>query len=163
MKFDTGRKMPTFHPFQKLCRVRPTNCQPFLLAASGPIISSFSLKDGSLLNQWPRLEDTRDPAASSSEGDRPNKRRKIEEEEQEHLSRQASEDSIDIKTERQRGERRKPKIEGEKLPAVSHIIATSDCAVVVVITVEDKSVNVLEVQPGGILVLQSQRSTVLQA
>ncbi|KIX04194.1 uroporphyrinogen decarboxylase [Rhinocladiella mackenziei CBS 650.93] len=151
------------HPFQALCCVQPVGGQqPFLLAASGPIINTFNLKDGSLLSQWPRTDndDSEQHATSRVDGGeaRPSKRPKIEGEDQPESSHQHSDDSIEIISERKKGERRKPKVESSKLPNVSHIITTSDGATVIVLTAEDKSIGVFKVRSWGRLDLLSRRS-----
>lgn len=151
------------HPFQRLCCVQPVDQQqPFLLSAAGPTISSFNLRDGSLLSQWPRpeVEDAiEEDGPSDVNGDaiRPSKRRRIEEEGQTGLSRNDSEDSVEIISERKKGDRRKPKVESLKLPNITHVIATSDAATVITVTADDKSINVFSVSSGGVLTLQSQR------
>ncbi|KIX96574.1 uncharacterized protein Z520_07840 [Fonsecaea multimorphosa CBS 102226] len=149
-------------PFQKLCCVQPADGQqPFLLAASGPVINSLSLKDGSLLNRWPPSDpedEEYDEASTNGQETRPPKRRKLGEGTRGELAHQESEDSIEIISERKKGERRKPKVENTTLPNVSHIITTSDGKTAICVTGEDKSVLVFDVLTGGVLNLKSQRS-----
>lgn len=144
------------HPVQTLCCVQPVDGQqPFLLAASGPLIRSFNLKDGSLLSQWPRVgeADAGDTSTHQNNGNesRPTKRRRVEDgnevetlrDNPDHLPERNSEDQ---------------KVVNSKLPNVVHILATSDGASVITLTWEDKSINVFSVRPGGSLDLESQRS-----
>ncbi|OAP54696.1 hypothetical protein AYL99_11144 [Fonsecaea erecta] len=149
-------------PFQKLCCVQPVDGQqPFLLAASGPVINSLCLKDGSFLSRWSpsdREDEEYDQAAANGQEARASKRRKIGEEFRGELPHQESEDSIEIISERKKGERRKPKVENTTLPNVSHIITTSDGKTAICVTGEDKSVIVFDVLTGGVLHLKSQRA-----
>src|ERR1700761_5905476 len=135
-------------PFQTLCCVQPAgNQQPFLLAASGPVISTFDLKDGSLLSQWPpsKTENHEQNGLPRNGVDsRPAKRQKLDEAAPAELSRAESEESIEIISERKKGERRKPKVENSTLPNVSHIIVTSTGKTVIAATGEDKSVTVFD-------------------
>lgn len=150
------------YPFQKLCCVRPVDDQPpFLLAASGSAIYSFDLKTGSSLFQWPQMtiagDNAKDHSTQSEGEDRPTKRRKVGTDSNGTLSREATDDSIEIISERQKGERRQAKVETPSLPTVSHLISTSDATTVVALTAEDKCVNVFKVEPGGHLKLLSKR------
>ncbi|KAK7887548.1 tRNA (guanine-N(7)-)-methyltransferase non-catalytic subunit trm82 [Exophiala xenobiotica] len=150
-------------PFQTLCCVQPVDGQqPFLLAARGPVISSFNLKDGSLLDQWPRLKgaNTQDGDAGMMNGDDgpPAKRRRMEDDGPAQALREDTEESIEIISERKKGERQKPKVENSKLPNVTHVVVTSTAATVITVTAEDKSINVFSVGNAGVLNLQSQRS-----
>ncbi len=149
-------------PFQTLCCVQPVDGQqPFLLAASGPVISSFNLKDGSLLDQWPRSKgaDAQDEDAGTADGDEgpPAKRRRMEDDGPAEPAREDIEESIEIISDRKRGERRKAKVEDSKLPNVTHVIVTSNAATVITVTAEDKSINVFSVGTTGVLNLQGQR------
>ena len=148
-------------PFQTLCCVQPVgDQQPFLLAASGPIVSSFNLKDGSLLNQWPPIEkelQTLNGVATHDEEDRRPKRQKLEEDDPTELAREESEGSIIIISEREKGERRMPKVESSTLPNVSQIVVTSNGKIAIFVTGEDKSVNVFDVHSEGTLTLKSRR------
>ncbi|EXJ82435.1 hypothetical protein A1O3_06248 [Capronia epimyces CBS 606.96] len=149
------------HPFQKLCCVLPVDGQqPFLLAASGHIISTFNLKNGALLSQWPRREiKTAEKNGTHADEEPPAKRRRVEGEEiSADLSQQTTDESIETIPEGQKGGRQKLKLESSPLPHVSHIVASSDGTKVVTVTTTDKSINVFSVRPGGILELQSQRS-----
>ncbi|KAL2423624.1 tRNA (guanine-N(7)-)-methyltransferase non-catalytic subunit TRM82 [Exophiala dermatitidis] len=151
------------HPFQKLCCMQPIDGQqPFLLAASGAIISSFNLKDGTLMSQWSRPEEREAQAngAASSNGQEepPAKRRRVEGQNPADLSRQATDESVEIIFDSQKGGKGKPLAEGPQLSNVSHIIVTSDGATAIAVTTTDKSINVFAVRPGGVLDLQSQRT-----
>ena len=144
------------HPFQKLICVPQTFKRPsILLAAAGSSILTFSLPEGEILNRAPPFDD--DEASDDYEGvdgPSPLKRRKLE---HASLSREASEDSIEIVAERRKGERRKPKLEVSKLPKVSHLLATSDGRMVITVSVEDKSVNAFSLQNSGKLIWRSTR------
>ncbi|EXJ69181.1 uncharacterized protein A1O5_07217 [Cladophialophora psammophila CBS 110553] len=124
-------------------------------------MNSFNLKDGSFLSQWPR-SDTEDEeynaAVTNGKEARAPKRRKLEEGSRGEASHQDSEDSIEIISERKKGERRKPKVENTSLPNVSHIITTSDGKTVICVTAEDKAAIVFKVLTGGVLHLKSRRS-----
>lgn len=149
------------YPFQKLCWVHPVDDQPpFLLAASGPLLISLDSKDGSILNRWPEQDNAtqHDGSQESTENDqRSTKRRKLETDNDAALSRQTSQDSIEIISERIKGERQKPKIETMKQPNFSHLLATSDGTTVVGVMSDDKSINVFHVLSAGRLNLQSKR------
>lgn len=143
-------------PFQTLCGVQPVGHQkPFLLAASGPIISSFNLKDGSLLSQWPRSK--KDSGSTNGEEGPSPKRRRLDEDRPEGLSREESEESLVFISERKKGERRKPKVESSTLPNVSHILVTSDAKTAICVTSEDKSITVFDLMSEGVLELKNQR------
>ena len=149
-------------PFQKLCCIQLVNGQqPFLLAASGSVILSLDLKNGSILSRWPNEQNGNaaelDSELINGDSERPSKRRKVASEESITLSREASESSIEIISERKKGERRKPKVETAKKANISHLITSSDGATVVAVTAEDKTINVFQVQSPGELVLASQR------
>lgn len=153
--------MMASYPFQKLCWVHPVDDQPpFLVAASGPLLVSFDSKDGSVLSQW-----AEQGSASQDEklqgltenGERLNKRRKLDTDDAAGLSRQTSQDSIEIISERKKGERRKPKVETPKDPNFSHLLATSNGTTVIAVMTEDKSINVFQVLSAGKLSLQSKR------
>ncbi|KIW76600.1 hypothetical protein Z517_09044 [Fonsecaea pedrosoi CBS 271.37] len=150
------------YPFQKLCCVQPVDGQhPFLLAASGPVVNSLNLKDGTLLSEWRPFDEEDeeyDEARTNGEEARPPKRRKIGDGPRGEPSHLESEDSIEIISERKKGERRKPKVENTTLPNVSHIIATSDGKTAICVTAEDKSVIVFDVLARGVLHLKSRRS-----
>ena len=72
-------------------------------------------------------------------------------------AREDIEESIEIISDRKRGERRKAKVEDSKLPNVTHVIVTSNAATVITVTAEDKSINVFSVGTTGVLNLQGQR------
>jgi hypothetical protein len=149
-------------PFQTLCSVEPVGEQPpFLLAASGPILSSFDLKDGSLMNQWPTDqnggEDYTTTTTDGGEESRPTKRQKLENDHPSELHREDSDDSIEIISERKKGERRRPKVESSKLATVSHILASRDGKTAIVVTGEDKTITVFDIVNGGKLSQKSRR------
>ena len=148
-------------PFQALCCVQPVeNQRPFLLAASGPTIGSFDLKDGSLLAQWLPQKLNNEKYGNNIRDDvegRPAKRQKLYEEAPAELRPEESEESIEIISERKKGERRWPKVESSTLPHVSHLVATSDAKTVIGVTTEDKAVIVFDVQMGGVLTERSRR------
>ena len=147
------------HPFQKLCHVPKTSGRSsLLLAAAGPTIFVFTAVNGSLLNHVPPVVET-DPEKELDEDEFaavPNaaKRRKLD---HPALSRDESEDSVEIVAERRKGERRKPKVENSKLPNVSHLVATSDGRHIIAVTTEDKSINIYSLMDSGQLTLISQR------
>ncbi|KAK5062988.1 hypothetical protein LTR84_005064 [Exophiala bonariae] len=149
-------------PFQKLCWVHPVDDQPpFLVTASGPLLISLDSKDGSVLSQWPKQDETTQhkySQESTENGERSTKRQKLDTDDHVALSRQTSQDSIEIISERKKGERRKPKVETTKQPNFSHLVATSDGTTVVGVMTEDKSINVFQVLSAGELSLQSKRS-----
>jgi tRNA (guanine-N(7)-)-methyltransferase subunit TRM82 len=150
-------------PFQRLCCVQPTNSStPVLTAASGSLISSFDLRDGSLIARWPRTERALPLDGTDAEGeDRPpSKKRKLDEEP--NLSREASDESLEIISERRKGERRRPKVESTAQANVSHLIATSDGKHVVCVTAEDKSIKVFNVEDCRVLKLMTERYTCYQ-
>lgn len=150
------------HPIQKLSGVvQGTNCR-FLLAASGPTISTISLSDRAILYCWPSStnDSSEDDGSVGGDGDRPNKRRKIMNG-RDAISRQqseASDASIEIVAERKKGERKKTKIIDTKLPNVSHITVTTDGKYVVAVTADDKAVRVFDISPKGKLTQRSTRS-----
>lgn len=155
------------HPFQKLCCIQPVDGrQPFLLAASGPIISTFDLRDGSLLSQWPRseshsVERNGSTRANGDEGP-PAKRRRVDGETPAELAQQTTDESVEILSEGQNGAQQKPKVESSQVSNISHIIATSNGATVITVTTVDKSINVFNVLDGGVLDLRSQRLVTLE-
>lgn len=77
------------------------------------------------------------------------KRRRLDEEEPVNVARKDSENPAETISEPKKGEQQKPN--------VTHIITTSDGATVVTVTAEDKSINAFNVEPEGVLSLQSQR------
>lgn len=149
------------HPFQKLCCVPETSERSaVVLAAAGSSILTFDLT-GNLVSHGPPFEEPASldggEAEDSTNGLSPFKRRKIEHPKTLSISREASEDSIEIVAERQKGERRKPKVEESKLPSVSHLISTSDGRAIISVTTEDKSINTFELSNAGKLIIKSQR------
>jgi hypothetical protein len=87
----------------------------------------------------------------------PAKRRRMEDDGPAEALREDTEESIEIISERKKGERQKPKVENSKLPNVTHVVVTSNAATVITVTAEDKSINVFSVGTAGVLNLQSQR------
>ena len=150
------------HPFQKLCYIPSIATRPcVLLAAVGPKILTFDIRKGALLGQGPPF-DAESSDAESEPGDFGNgsstsKRRKLEHPGVSSLSREPSDESVEIVAERRKGERKKPKVEEPKLPNVSHIVATSDGQTVIAVTTEDKSINTFSLRSSGRLVLKSRR------
>lgn len=145
------------YPFHKLCYL-PVNQQgrQILLAAAGHTIQSLSFPEGKLLGCWPSQEsdDSNDESVAEGHAKRPAKRRRLN---NGVLSSSpdesdASELSIEIVAEgrqRQKGERRKPKIPDLRLPNVSHILTTSDGKNAITVTAEDKAVRVFNVSRRG--------------
>ncbi|EXJ81587.1 hypothetical protein A1O1_07651 [Capronia coronata CBS 617.96] len=151
------------HPFQKLCCIQPVDGeQPFLIAASGPVLSTFDLRDGRLLSQWPQPGGKvtgGNGAATANDGeDPPAKRRKVEVQPPAVLSKQTTDEPVDITSDGQKTERKNAQSEASQSANVSHIVATSDGATVITATTADKTIRVFDVRPGGVLGLQSQRS-----
>ncbi len=158
--------MTLHHPFQKLCHVGATPDLPeALLAASGPHICCYDLDKG-LTTRWPAVEERNDisdnealQANGDDDGSRPAKRQRLSGHEEPPLSRQDSEDSVEIISERTKGRRRKPKPVAEvKLPNVSHMIGTGNGKYIVVVTTDDKCIRVLERQTSVRLRKISERS-----
>ena len=149
----------TPHPVQKLCCVSRTPEQPsFLLAAAGPNILSFAFNNGSLLSHGPPFGDSEYDvemsAENSANGPSPAKRRRLD---HSTVSREESEESVEIVAERRKGERRKPKVEDSRPPTVSHLIATSDGRKIIAVTTEDKTITVYSLMSSGRLIVDSQR------
>jgi hypothetical protein len=149
------------HPFQKLCCVPETSERSsILLAAAGSSILTFDLT-GSLVSHGPPFEEPASfdwgEADDFTNGPSPFKRRKIEHPNALSISREASEDSVEIVAERQKGERRRPKVEESMLPNVSHLISTSDGRAIISVTTEDKSINTFAMSNAGKLIIKSQR------
>lgn len=141
------------HPFQKLCYTNSSSDLPeALLAASGPNICYHDLRRGTSAGWRVDYEDingTSDGELPDDNGDgeneRPAKRQRLSRNEEGLLSRQDSEESVEIISERVKGQRRKPKpVVKTKLPDVSHMLAMSDGRHVVVVTTDDKCIRVLE-------------------
>jgi tRNA (guanine-N(7)-)-methyltransferase subunit TRM82 len=157
--------MLTRHPFQKLCYAKGS--LEALLAASGPYIICQSLEDGGSVTRWSTSEDDADDLSDkeaqhdngNGEGERPAKRQRLSSNVDNLLSRQESEESVEIISERTKGQRRKPKpVVESKLPDVSHMLSTADGRHIVVVTADDKCIRVLERRQGGRLRSISERS-----
>lgn len=136
-------------PLHKICNVDWDDLQggKFLLAATGPCIQTLSKHDGALQSLWPRDDPGEASGEEGESGERPSKRVKLDRDASE-----LSEASIEIVAdgkERQKGERRRPKIPNTTQPHVSHLITTSDGRHAVAVTAEDKSVRVLEIRKWG--------------
>lgn len=161
--------MSTCHLFQKLCYVKGSSELPeALLAASGPYICCYSFKD-KLTARWPTSEDDvdvdvddlsdKESPNANGVGERPAKRQRLYTSEDTLLSREESEDSVEIISERTKGQRKKPKpVTTNKLPDVSHILSTEDGRHVVVVTTDDKCIRVLERRKNSKLRTISERS-----
>ena len=157
--------MTTCHPFQKLCCTNRTGDSSFLLAATGPYILSLDLKNGGVLSKWPANTPGLEESSNGNvrgrdvDDDSPNKRRKISPSEgvDEQYSRESSV-SIEIVSERAKGQRRKKKkIVQSTLPNVSQIISTTDGRLVIAVTAEDKCIRVFELDSRGRLKPLSER------
>jgi hypothetical protein len=164
--------MSSGHPFQKLCYLKASLDLPeALLAASGPYICCYDFQRG-FVARWPTDDDDYEeeedtPDVETHEvnrdggGERPAKRRRLSEDEDGLMARQDSEESVEIISERVKGQRRKPKpLSKAKVPDVSHMLATSDGKRIVVVTADDKCIRVLERRICGKLRGVSERSTV---
>lgn len=161
--------MSSGHPFQKLCYLKASFDLPgALLAASGPYICCFDFQRG-FVARWPvddEEEDTPDAERHDVKGDggggeRPAKRRRLSGDEDGLMVRQDSEESVEIISERVKGQRRKPKpLSKTKLPDISHMLATSNGKSILVVTADDKCIRVLERRKSGKLRGVSERSTV---
>lgn len=150
------------HPFQKLCYVSGTSERPHVVvAAAGPMIAVFDLSQYKLLSMsspfHAQLVDDGVDAEDSANGPNSPKRRKLGQSSIAPVSREASDESIEIISERRKGERKKPKVEDSKLPSVSHLLATSEGKTILAVTTEDKSINVLSLENSGNLLLRSRR------
>ena len=89
----------------------------------------------------------------------PNKRIKLDYEQNGPLTRQESEESVEISVERRKGERRKPKVEQPKISNVSHVLATTDGQTLLAVTTDDKTIHTFDiVDNDGILVRRTARS-----
>lgn len=155
MDVDSAERSITF-PVHKVCHVHDeSNGKDFLLAATGPCIQSLACSDGRLMSMWPRDEDAESSEDDTEDADRPSKRVKLDREASE-----LSEASIEIVAdgkERQKGERRRPKIPNTTLPHVSHLITTSDARHAIAVTAEDKAVRVFSISRSGRLRQLSSR------
>ena len=91
-------------------------------------------------------------------GVHPNKRIKLDHEPNGNISREESVESIEIKVERRKGERRQPKVEQSKPANVSHILATYNGDALVAVTADDKAIHVFDIKDRGELAQRSCRS-----
>jgi len=140
------------HPFQRLCYFRPTRKESgVLIAATGPYICSFDLVEGRLLSRWPRDQEHDDSSESEDDSGRPRKKQRVSE------AHHSSDDSIEIVSERVKGQRRKTKMVSSKLPNVSHLFATRDGNHVIAVTTDDKCARVFKVGKNGRLRVLSER------
>ena len=154
-----ARTMTIRHPFQKLCCVPASESHdgPLLFAASGPNIFTFQLRSGKSTSRWSALEGPDHPLIKAIPN--PNKRVKLDPNQDGSLSRQDSEESIEISVERQKGERRKLKVEQPKSCNVSHVLATSNGQTLLAVTTDDKTIHIFDIMgKGGLLVPKSSRS-----
>lgn len=154
--------MSTSFPIHKLCYLNHSG-RDFLFAASGHSIQSISRSDGRVTSIWPRdeLEDWTE--SDSEDHERPTKRRKTGTTANSAPRREASElsdASIEIVAEgkeRQKGERRRPKLPDTTPPNISHLIASTKTNRIIAVTVEDKAVRVFSVSRNGQLRQLSSR------
>ena len=146
------------HPFQKLCCVQASpHHKPLLFAASGSNIFTFQLQSGKVTSRWSAIHGPENAPVKTAPN--PSKRRKLDGEQNGSLSRQESEESVEISVERRKGDRRKPKVEQPKASNVSHILATSDGQTLVAVTADDKTIHVFAVLgEDGVLLSKSSRS-----
>lgn len=148
-------------PVHKLCCIESKidgNADSIFLAATGPCIQSLSGTSGEILSIWPRDEGD---SSSDDEDERPRKKVKLDDSGNPSLGREDSEASIEIIAEgkeRQKGERRRPKIPDTTLPNVSHLVVTKDGKSVIAITAEDKAVKTFSISRRGRLRQKSSRS-----
>ena len=161
MRAGSGESMP-FHPFQKLCVTQHgIGRRRRLFAATGHNLITLDLDTGRLLSRYPPTMGSNDDSDDYDDAEllsSPAKRRKLDNGIPDVVSRQESEESIEIVAERQKGERRRPKPPpDDKLPNISHMVLTSDGLHVITATVEDKSINVFSTTPPGRLRLASTR------
>ena len=160
------------HPFQKLCFAKASTGLPeVLLAACGAHLCCYDFQKG-LVARWPVSEDNEDDLSDyeaeqpngNDDGERPTKRQRLSGHEESLPSRHESEESVEIISERAKGQRRKPKPTVEpKLPDVSHILATESGRHIVVVTADDKCIRVLERRKDGRLRSISERLTTFRS
>ncbi|RMZ87528.1 hypothetical protein DV736_g5249, partial [Chaetothyriales sp. CBS 134916] len=146
------------YPFQKLCSTGSSGDRgPFLFAACGPDILTFLVSSGKIASRWSVTSQLGSSQAEDSE--HPSKRRKVEHEQNGgSQSRQESEESIEIKVERHKGERKKAKAEQSRASNVSHLVATSDGQTLISVTADDKTIRVFDIEgESGSLVVKSSR------
>lgn len=148
------------HPFQKLWPIPGTKS---LVAAAGSKLYGIDTSSGQTQWKFPPAVATPSDGEQGSNHQEPHaKRRKLDNgtshiKESDSPSRRSSEDSINIKTERVKGERKKTKVEKEQPPPnLSHLLATEDGKHLIIVTAEDKAVSVYEVTSAG-LILKSKR------
>lgn len=142
------------HPFQKLC---PLPQGAFVLAAAGSKLYAIDAGSGTI--SWKLHEALASSKLNNQqrngEEEPSAKRRKLEtdgalDSQEPTESRRSSDGSVNFKTERAKGERKKPKVETEAPPpSISHVLATRDGSHLVVVTAEDKAVSVYELGAGG--------------
>ena len=146
-------------PFQCLLYCsRSASQSDVLLAASGHLIFSFKVQDGSLLSTWPSppKHSLGESASFGDAGDldyeRRAKRQRVT------LSRDASgSDSVDIVVESRIDiDSAANKNEGST-SNVAKLVCTSDSKYVIAVTAEDKSIRVFELLDGGDLAQISKR------
>ncbi|KAL9617872.1 MAG: hypothetical protein Q9160_007360 [Pyrenula sp. 1 TL-2023] len=158
--------MRVHHPFQRIVHSgNAVDGNDFLVAAAGPHIFVLNFKDGAVLSRWPYNDKlsgnggslSSDEIARPSNGEPPEKRRKISKSQEDGASSESS-TSVEIETERVKGQRRKPKPKPKSnLPNVSHLLTTSDGRHTVAITAEDKCIRVFEIGGRGTLTALSER------
>jgi tRNA (guanine-N(7)-)-methyltransferase subunit TRM82 len=160
---EKGEEPIFYHPFQKLCSIGQTSEDVFIiLAASASHIFSLNLYSASILGIWPpdgNRHDHSNGLASKDSHERPeddispNKRQKLST----GNDGSDSSDSVEIVSERAKGQRRKAKVLTSNLPKVSHLIATTDKKHVVAVTAEDKCIRTFEINQSGGLKPLSER------
>jgi hypothetical protein len=146
------------HPFQKLRIVPGTTGRPsVILAAAGPSLRTYDLSNKRLLCQGPPFREVSDACNDSINGPSPSKRRKLDHSSAAGISREASEESVEIVAERKKGQRKRPKVEESRLPNVSHILSTANGATIIAVTTEDKCITVFTITKAGELLVESRR------
>lgn len=153
------------HPFQRISLPgRVSDSLYTVLAAAGPHIFVLNLLDGAILSKWPyedtstRVKSTLIPSGAnrSVSGEPPEKKRRLSASQEDGSSPKSS-SSVEIETERIKGQRRKPKPKPD-LPNVSHLLTTRDGGHVIALTAEDKCVRVFKIDEQGRLNVLSERS-----
>lgn len=158
--------MSSDHPFQKLCYVKASSDLPeALLAACGDSICCYDFQEG-LIGRWTLDEEEEEGTSDlerqdingNDDQERPSKRQRLSGHEDDIVATQESEESVEIISERVKGQRRKPKpLSKVKLPDISHMLATSDGKNFIVVTTDDKCISVLEKRKSGKLRRISER------
>ncbi|KAL9110248.1 MAG: hypothetical protein Q9227_005155 [Pyrenula ochraceoflavens] len=145
------------HPFQKLCYISRDDLKhSLLLAAAGPYILTLDITKGEVLSRWPQHTSKHERNTNSRDGQPPEKKRRLSNGEDDvQADASDSSTSVEIKTERVKGQRRKPKPE-PPLPNVSHVIAALD-GTIVTITAEDKCIRTFSITTSGALGLLAER------